>query len=124
MAVILVIDDNEALRAVMRRSLEADRHEVVEAADGRAGLALVTAREPALMIADILMPVQDGLETIRSVRALRPAMPIVAISSGGSFDRMDLLAVAREFGADAVLRKPFRPRELRAQVDRLLRSSA
>lgn len=121
MALVLVIDDNESLRMVIRRTLEAARHEVVEAADGLQGLALLASHDPQLLITDILMPIKEGLETIREVRAIRPGLAIMAITGGGAMDSASLLDIARQFGADAVLEKPFRPAELRRVVDTLLR---
>lgn len=120
MALILVVDDDEGLRAMMRGTLELDGHDVVEAEDGRRGVELLHDRDPDLIITDILMPTMEGLETIRDVRARRPELPIIAISGGGAMDGRDLLDFARTFGADAALSKPFRPVALRSAVSALL----
>lgn len=121
MAVVLVIDDNDGLRAVVRLALEADGHRVVEAGDGREGLALLARHRPEVMITDILMPTKEGLETIREARADQPQLGIVAMSGGGGMEAVDLLRIAQQFGADRVLGKPFRPAELREAVAEVLR---
>lgn len=122
MALILVIDDDAALRRMIRLALEAADHEVLEAEDGARGMALLGSRAPDLLVTDILMPTKEGIETIREVRALKPELPIVAISGGGRFDGPELLGMARTFGADVALAKPFRPVQLIQAVDRLLAS--
>jgi CheY-like chemotaxis protein len=124
MALVLVIDDNDGLRAVVRLTLETAGHEVIEAADGRQGLVLLGARGPDVMVTDILMPTKEGLETIREARAARPLLAIVAMSGGGGMESLDLLRIALEFGADKVLEKPFRSAELRDAVAEVLRAHA
>lgn len=126
MALVLIIDDNEALRTVIRRTLESAGYSVVDAADGRQGLALLASHQPDLLITDILMPTKEGIETIREVREARPELSIIAISGGGAgpMNGADLLAIARQFGANAVLEKPFRPAELRQAIGALLQSTA
>ncbi|MEQ8394560.1 response regulator [Thalassobaculum sp.] len=120
MSLVLVIDDNEDLRTVIRRTLEAARHQVLEAQDGRQGLKLLQQHAPQLMITDILMPTKEGLETIREAKALNPGLAIIAMSGGGSMDSRDLLRIAQEFGASIVLEKPFRSATLRQSVEALL----
>lgn len=123
MALILIIDDNEALRSVIRRALEAEGHEIVEAIDGYDGTRRLASIAPQVLVTDILMPTKEGLETIREVRATRPEISIIAISGGGTgaMNTSDLLNIAQEFGADVVLPKPFRLEALRQAVDGLLK---
>jgi len=116
MATVLVIDDNDGLRAVVRLALETDGHQVVDAADGRDGLAMLGRHAFDVMVTDILMPNKEGLETIREARAAWPGLAIVAMSGGGGMESLDLLQIALQFGADRILEKPFRPSELRAAV--------
>ena len=120
MATIIIIDDEEGLRKMLRHSLENLGHVIHEAPDGRRGVELVKSHSPDLIITDILMPEQEGLETIRLVRRSAPDIPIIAISGGGRTARMDFLEVAQEFGANATVSKPFRPREFVQLVERLL----
>ncbi|HXG17651.1 MAG TPA: response regulator [Methylomirabilota bacterium] len=112
MALILVIDDEEFVRDMLRQMLEAEGHSVVEAPNGAAGLRLLREQKPALVITDILMPEKEGIETIRELRKVAPHVKIIAISGGGRMSRIDLLAVAQSFGAAGALAKPFERREL------------
>jgi two-component system, chemotaxis family, chemotaxis protein CheY len=118
MATILVIDDDAALRRVLRRMLGAD-HDVVEAADGAAGIARFAEHGPRLVITDILMPKKEGIETIREIRRLAPEVKILAISGGG-IGTPHYLDMAGKLGADVTLMKPFSAADLRATVRALL----
>jgi two-component system chemotaxis response regulator CheY len=111
---VLVIDDQQPMRQTVRRILESAGHEVIEADDGHAGLAAFHAHAPDVVVTDILMPAMDGIETIRTLRAIAPDLRIVAIS--GSRASLDLLRYAREFGATTAISKPFRKAELLAAV--------
>src|SRR5437016_14421021 len=119
MARILVIDDDALLRGAIRVVLESAGYEVIEAADGDAGLRL--HREPGadLVVVDLFMPERDGLEVIRAVRAEAPQAKIIAMSGGSSL-QLDLLDAATAFGASRTLRKPFAPSMLLAAVRELL----
>ena len=119
MARILVIDDDALLRGAIRVVLESAGYEVIEAADGDAGLRL--HREPGadLVVVDLFMPERDGLEVIRAVRAEAPQAKIIAMSGGSSL-QLDLLDAATAFGASRALWKPFAPAMLLATVRELL----
>jgi DNA-binding response OmpR family regulator len=120
MARILVMDDDALVRHSLRALLEAAGYDVIEAADGKAGLRLHGEQGADLVIVDISMPEQDGLEVIRTLRTEIPRPKIVAISGGGQTARSDMLTVAAAFGASRTLRKPFEPRELLAVIRDLL----
>lgn len=120
MATILIIDDEEGLRDVARKALERAGHHVLEAADGRAAILVLGKAAPDLIITDILMPEQEGLQTIREIRKRRLRTPILAVSGGGRTARLDFLDIATELGADRTLAKPFRVGELLEAVDQLL----
>ena len=120
MARILVIDDNDLMREMLREMLEEGGHDVVEAADGREGAELCR-REPAdVVITDILMPEADGLEVIRQLRGSFPDIKLVAISGGQTTGKVDYLTFAQELGAARTFRKPFHPHELLAAIEELL----
>lgn len=112
MALILLIDDDAPTRQPLRRALELAGHAVIEAANGEEGLRLFQAKRPDAVVTDILMPEREGIETIMALRKATPPPAIVAISGGGRMGRIEVLDVARKFGADAALAKPVRPKEL------------
>ena len=120
MARIIVIDDDRKLREVICRALERAGYNVIEAADGRAGIRLYREQGGDLVVTDIFMPERDGLETIRLLRRESPELKIVAISGGDGAGRIDLQEEARLFGAARTLGKPFEPGELVKVVRDLL----
>jgi CheY-like chemotaxis protein len=122
MDMILVIDDDSAMRETIRRMLESANYEVVEATSGVAGIKLFRLHRPRLVITDILMPDKDGIETVCEVRKIDPHARIIAISGGGPMTDMYFLKVAQEFGAVETLEKPFRREELLAAVARVIGS--
>jgi DNA-binding response OmpR family regulator len=117
---ILVIEDDPAMRRMIVRTLAAAGHEMIEAKDGQEGLSHFRVDRPTLVITDVLMPGVDGLETIRALRGYAPRVAIIAISGGGSTQNMSFLDFAKKLGADAVIEKPFRARDLVAAVRKLL----
>ena len=117
---ILVIDDEDLVRDTISRILRTGGHEVAEASDGRKGLALFSKNPADLVITDILMPEMEGIQTIGEFRKIAPRVKIIAISGGGRVGNKDYLTLARELGADAILSKPFRARELLAAVDSVI----
>ncbi len=119
MATILVIDDDAAMRRLILRVLRARGHDLLEAENGEAGIALMQDGKPDLIITDILMPQKEGIETIREILGRSPGAKIIAISGGGSQNLM-FLDAAKTFGAHAALAKPFRPEDLIETVDRVL----
>lgn len=120
MAVVMIIDDDAALRRLVNRTLSAEGHQVVEAENGEDGLALLPRHRPDVVVTDILMPKTEGIETINRLREHSPAPKIVAISGGGISRNLMFLDVARALGVEATLAKPFRPAELVEAVSRLL----
>ena len=117
---ILLVDDDDSVRIIMRIALVKLGHVVREARDGREAMRLCKQRQPELMITDIIMPEQEGLETIRAVRRLYPEVKVVAMSGGGRADATDYLKVASALGAKAVLSKPFSTEHLAKVLDELL----
>jgi len=116
MSRILVIDDEELVRYSLKRVLEGAGFDVTEAGDGDQGLKAVEAQSFDLVITDIIMPNKEGIETVIDLKRLRPDLKVVAMSGGGRTRNLDYLNVAREFGADEVLAKPFSEDELLAVV--------
>jgi DNA-binding response OmpR family regulator len=123
MANILIVDDEAGLRTGLRDILELDRHVVVEAGNGKIGVQKFKEGQFDLVITDIIMPDQEGFETIKQIRALRPDQKIIAISGGGRTGSVELLQIAEGLGAMRVLKKPFGPSVLRDAVKAALRSN-
>ncbi len=110
---ILVIDDEEDLRAMIAAALEDSGYEVETAEDGNQGIAKLKDGDYDLVITDIFMPDKDGIEvvtTIQEIKAHRP-MTVFAMSGGGKFG-LDMLGLTPGLGADKIFRKPFDLREL------------
>jgi CheY-like chemotaxis protein len=117
---VCVIDDDPLVRAAVSSILTADGYTVVEAKDGDIGLELIARQDPALIITDIMMPNRDGIETIRDAKLRFPATPILVMSGSAVDAKIDFLAFARKFGADAHIKKPFEPPAFLRQVRALL----
>jgi two-component system OmpR family response regulator len=114
---ILIVDDDPNLREVVRYALERAGFDTREAGDGRAALAAIAARQPALVVLDVLMPELDGIEVCRRLRA-DSQIPIVFLSSRGEeLDRV----LGLELGGDDYITKPFSPRELVSRIHAVLR---
>jgi DNA-binding response OmpR family regulator len=120
---ILVIDDDEQIRAMLRRVLEGSGYEVSEACHGLEGLQRYRATPADIVITDIAMPEKDGLETILELRRASPDVQIIAISGGSWGGFVDYLDLARRFGAQWTLPKPLDPTELLETVHGLLKPS-
>jgi CheY-like chemotaxis protein len=119
---ILVIDDNEQVRSVIREMLELAGYLVVDAPNGEVA-ARVIRQEPAdLVITDIFMPEKEGLETIRELRRDFPDVKIIAISGGGRSGDFAYLPAAKKFGAHRTFVKPFEMKEMLEAVKELLAS--
>jgi DNA-binding NtrC family response regulator len=112
MAKILIIDDDAIVRRTLATILEDDGHEVAVAEDGRQGMALFRSGKPDLVITDIVMPEQEGIQTITEMRQERPDAKIIAISGGGRIGDTDFLKIALVLGAADAIRKPFDSEEL------------
>ncbi|CAN5621439.1 response regulator [soil metagenome] len=119
MACILVIDDDVAVRRMIRTVLERGGHTVVEAGDGAEGMKLYHAHDVDVVITDLYMPGQDGIETIQLLREEAPDCRILAISGGASVGSEGPLRDARMLGANDVLAKPFDRAQLLDAVKRL-----
>lgn len=106
MATILIIDDDAALRALLREILEPAGHSVLEAGNGHAASSILQAVSVNLVLTDLVMPEQDGLAVIATVRSQFPSIAIIAMS-GGLTNSSLYLDIAKKIGAHALLPKPF-----------------
>jgi DNA-binding response OmpR family regulator len=117
---ILIIDDDDSIRTMLRLTLAHFGHTVIEARSGRDGLDLFRRGGADLVITDIVMPETDGLEVVMDLRRKHPAVKIIAISGGGRGSAADYLHTAELIGAAKVLAKPFSNEVLMAAIDELL----
>lgn len=118
---ILVVDDEQAVRESLRRSLRFNGYEVLTANDGLEAVETVRAENPELLILDIMMPNMDGLEVCRTLRSEGWDRPILVLTArDGVSDRVSGL----DAGADDYLPKPFALEELLARVRSLVRRAA
>ena len=120
MARILIIDDEDELRSMLRQMLEQAGHAVTEAVNGAEGIRFYQQDTHDLIITDIIMPEKEGVETIIALRRADPNLPIIAISGGGRLEATDFLTMARKLGARRTLSKPFRRDQLLEAVGECL----
>ena len=116
---ILVVDDEATIREVIRRYLERDGFEVMEAANGDAALNVVEQVEPDLIVLDLMLPGLDGLSLTQRLREYSDVPVIMLTAKGAVEDRIQGL----ELGADDYVVKPFDPKELASRVRAVLRRS-
>lgn len=114
---VLVVDDEEPIRALVGGYLEREGLAVLAAADGPAALDMVAADRPDVVILDLNLPGLDGVEVCRRLRTFSEAYVLMLTARGEEIDRV----VGLSIGADDYLVKPFSPRELMARVRALLR---
>ena len=120
---VLVVEDDSNLRAIVRRILQRAGYEVIEACNGLEAVEKLHAMSDTsvhLVITDILMPEREGIETIVGLRRQHPEIKIIAMSGGGKGGADHYLEMAREFGADHAMHKPFDKADLLAAVENLV----
>ena len=120
MAKVLVIDDDDQVRRIVCRMLRSGGHEPIEFSQGEAGTAAIDREAPDLVITDLIMPGQDGIETITRIRETS-GLPIIAMSGLRPESGFTPLVDAQLMGADLTIKKPFTVDALLAAVDELLR---
>jgi two-component system, cell cycle response regulator DivK len=118
---ILVVEDQEDLRGVLRDLLSGSGYEMLEAADGAAGVAKAKSDKPDLILMDIQMPVMDGYDATRQIKADADleSIPIVAVSS---FAMKGDEEKARGAGCDHYITKPYSPMQLLKTIRSLIGS--
>ena len=120
---IMVVEDDKAVRDLLRAMLERAGHEVTVAGNGREAIQRHRESPADLIITNILMPEKEGLETIQELRRDAPDLKIIAVSGGGQIGPADYLDIARRFGANRTFSKPFNRKELLQAVAELLAES-
>lgn len=114
---ILVVDDENSIRDLVRSYLTAEGFEVSEAGDGLAAVDAVRRAKPDLVILDVRLPGQDGIDALREIRTFSDVHVIMLTARADETDKLIGLSV----GADDYMTKPFSPRELVARVKAVLR---
>lgn len=121
MSKILVIDDEEDIREMLRIMLKRAGYEALTAPNGAAAAKLLESGEEIdLIITDVVMPEVDGIATIIESKKSRPAMKIIAISGGGVIPPETYLEMAEKLGASKTFTKPLQIKELLTAVQELL----
>ncbi len=120
MAKILVVDDEPLICEMLEVFLSRAGHDVTAVTDGRQAINAVKTIPVELVIADIVMPEKDGLETIMELQKMRPDLKIIAISGGSRIGNFDFLAMAKKLGACKTFYKPLDNNELLVAVDACL----
>jgi two-component system phosphate regulon response regulator PhoB len=116
---ILVVDDDERSRALVRVALESESFSVLEASDGAQALELISSETPDLVVLDVKLPSMGGFDVLARIR-LAGAVPVIMVTGrDGETDRV----LGLELGADDYVIKPFSPRELTSRVRAILRRS-
>lgn len=121
---ILLIDDDEPFRNLVRRSLTSLGHHVIEARHGGEGLKHLKDDSIDLVITDLIMPETEGIETIMEIQRTRPGLKIIAMSGGGRFTSKDLLKMTGQLCKVPTISKPFLNRELSALISATLEPDA
>jgi DNA-binding response OmpR family regulator len=117
-ALVLVVDDKASVRQALERALRLEGFAVSTAAGGRAALAEVAARPPAVVVLDVMMPDLDGVSVVRRMRADGVDVPVCILSAR---DEVEDRVAGLQAGADDYLVKPFALAELTARLNALLR---
>ena len=120
---VLVVEDQEDNRAILRDLLTAAGFELIEAVNGAEGVAKAEAEKPDLILMDIQMPVMDGYEATRRIKAIPAcaAIPVIAVTSYAlSGDE----AKTRAAGCDGYVAKPYSPRQMLATIRSFLDKGA
>jgi DNA-binding response OmpR family regulator len=117
---ILIIDDDDQMRNLLCRAMEYAGFEVEVAENGREGQRFFEEKTFDLVITDLIMPEQEGMETITFLRKNHPGVKIIVISGGGRIGPETYLPAALELGANRAFAKPFVLDELTTAVKELL----
>lgn len=117
MARILVVDDAHFMRMQCSKILRGDGHEVAEAVDGAHAVKQYQEWQPDLVLMDVTMPVMDGIEAVKAIKALDPSAHIVMVSATG---QQAMVMSAIEAGALDFVLKPFQPKRLLEAVEKAL----
>jgi len=117
---ILLVDDDEQFRLMLSEALTGEGFLVRKASDGRQGLKHYAERPTDLVITDLVMPEKEGLEMIVEIKQLHSEVKVIAMSGGGRGSSQNYLKMAKAFGAQLVLAKPFSHCEIVDAISQVL----
>ncbi len=120
MGMILIIDDDDQIRRMLRKTLEHAGYKVMDAPNGKEGIRIYRENPADLIITDIIMPEKEGLETIMDLRREFPEVKIIAISGGGHIGPETYMEMAEKVGAQRTLSKPLEREKLLSTIKELL----
>lgn len=116
---ILLVEDDPVLQSALSMTLDHAGYAVTSVENGRRAMQCISKERIDLVITDVIMVGQDGIETIVQLKKKHPDVPIIAMSGGGYGEPQGYLRMASMLGANVTLEKPFLPAELLAAVSRL-----
>ena len=116
---LLVVDDEEKIRALIRKYAEFEGHDVTEASNGMEAVRLCSRNTYDIIVMDVMMPELDGFSASREIRRLSDTPIVILSARGEEYDRIS----GFEFGADDYVVKPFSPKELMLRIDAILKRS-
>jgi two-component system phosphate regulon response regulator PhoB len=114
---VLIVDDDQSIRTLLRMTLPDDAYEVIEAADGSEVADLLTQEAPDLVVLDWKMPGRHGAFVLEDLKGRNPKLPVIVLTAEG---RDTQRALAEALRADAFLTKPFSPLQLLETIEQLL----
>jgi len=119
MAFILIIDDSSYQRRLIRRFVEAEGHQTIEASNGREGLEMITAHAPDCVLLDLIMPESNGFELLATLQQQQSTTPVIVITADV---QTSTHKQCKELGAAAVVNKPVDHESLRQVITQVLGS--
>ncbi|MEL7570167.1 MAG: response regulator transcription factor [Eubacteriaceae bacterium] len=117
---ILIADDEEKIRAIIKKYAEFEGHKVVEAKDGMEAVLICRSEEFDIIILDIMMPELDGFSACREIRKMSKTPVLMLSARGEEYDKIH----GFELGVDDYVVKPFSPKELMLRIDAIIRRSS
>ena len=117
---ILIVEDDNDMREMLKVTLVRRKYSVQEASNGKEAISKFKPSITDLVITDLIMPDEDGLKVIIKLKELKPEIKIIAISGGGKAGPGNYLNLARALGADFVLSKPFSLKDLISKIEQLV----
>jgi two-component system, OmpR family, response regulator VanR len=114
---VLIVDDDEVIRSLLRLTLPDEGHDLVEAEDGDQALQIIAARQPSLVLLDWRMPGTSGEGVLSALKQTYPEVPVIVLTAE---PEAKVRTLAESLGADVFVAKPFSPLQLLGSVERLL----